>query len=134
MSKRPADKVLSREGEKVVLGGETFEVKPLVIKHARQFRGKIMEAIARAGQLENAGDINGIVDTITSFFDEDIIELVKMAIPEFANKKTEWIEENVTEAELQEVMGVAVQVNFPWISKMASLGKMGTIMNKAKQK
>ncbi len=131
--KRTAGQILSQEPETVELGGETFEAKPLVIKKARKFRKAIMQTIAKAGALESAGNMESLVGAIEEFFDKELIDLCKLALPEFSSKSEEWIENNVTEAELQNALVVAITVNFPWLKKMAELGSLGQVMNKAKQ-
>jgi len=133
--KRNTAQILSQEPQKVILGGEEFAVKPLVIKKARKFRKALLQTIASAGgiDLESSEGVQGLTQTLEHFFDEQLIDLCKLAIPEFENKQHEWIEDNVAEAELQEALVVAVTVNFPWLKKMVELGSLGQVMNQAQK-
>ena len=129
---RTKSKVLAKEPESIVIGGEEFSVHPLVIKECRRFRNEILEIVKRAGVAEGIGDLSGLLDLVQNFFDDDLVNLVKLAIPELENRKKEWLEENATEAELQDALGVAVAVNFPWLKKMLEMGQLGAILTKAK--
>lgn len=130
MTSRTTDQKLAQEPEMVTLGDEVFHVKPLVISKARKFRKTIVDKIAKAGTMENGGDLAGLTSLVMTFFDKDLIELVGMAVPEFANKDKKWIEDNVTEADLQSALGVAVSINFPWLKKMVEFGSLGRLVNR----
>ena len=131
MAERNKTKALGREPEMITLGNEEFPVRPLVIARAREFRTAIFDTI-RKGFEAGTGDIAGLVNLVGDFLDKDLSRLVTMAIPELDTRKPEWIEENVTEAELQEALAVAVGVNYPWLKKMVELGNFGAIMAAAK--
>lgn len=128
--KRTADHIMAQEPVIISLGGESFKIKPLVIKNARKFRKQVLELIGKAGEFEQSGNLTEVIQVIQHFFDEDLIYLVGLAIPEFASKDLTWIEENVTEAELQSALGEIFSVNFPWIRQATTLASIGSMMQK----
>lgn len=130
MGDRTTEQKLAQEPGIVTIGDEVYHVKPLVISKARKFRKTIVDKIAKAGTLETGGDLAGLTSLVMSFFDKDLIELVGMAVPEIASKDTKWIEDNVTEADLQNALGVAVSINFPWLKKMVEFGSLGRLVGK----
>lgn len=135
---RPPAKVVAQEPEWVSVGGESLPVRPLVIRRAREFRQEIARLLHQAQDIweaEKTGSIQPVIDGVQTFFDVTLIDLVKIAIPELRSKPLEWIEESCTEAEFQHALGVALQVNFPWLKKMMDLGQLaqiGTMMTTTK--
>jgi len=122
MSERSADDVLSRKGTTISLGGEKFEVRPLVIKKHRKFMNRLLEEVRSLMVTDmSVNNMEAILGVVQGFMDSTLIELVGLGIPEFASKSQDWIEDNCTMAELQEALGVIIKVNFPWLTNFQSL-------------
>lgn len=133
--KRTKAQQLAREPEHVLLGGEDFPVRPLVIKQARAFRRAITEALEPILALDPQAPlgVKKIFRLVDKIFDTELVKIVTLAIPELGNRKTEWIEEHVTGTELQQALWVALQVNFPFVrggSMLATLAQFGAMTAK----
>jgi len=124
---------LAKEPAVFDLNGEEITIQPLVIKDARHFRNELKEIIHRATDLVEEENWNLLIDLVNDLLSENLVELVQLASPELKEKGTEWIESNVTEAQLQTLFIEAVHINYPWLKKMIQIGEMGVLYNQVQQ-
>jgi len=126
-------KKLAKEPEVFDLGGEKITIEPLVIKDARHFRNELKKIIHEATDLLEEENWNLLIDLVNDLLSDNLVELVQLASPELRNNGKEWIESNLTEAQLQTLFIEAVHINYPWLKKMMQLGELGVLYNQAQQ-
>jgi len=112
---RTSDQKMTREGVPVSIGGQVFEIKPLVRKQARAFRRKWAEMTGNFIGLQDV-QVESPAEAIAAAFDkldsaEPLqLETIALAIPELVGKE-DWIDDNATNEELAEAMVLALHMN-----------------------
>ena len=112
---RTPDQKMTREGVPVSIGGQEFEIRPLVRKQARAFRKKWAEMAGNFIGLQDV-QVGSPAEAIATAFDkldsaEPLqLETIVLAIPELVGKE-DWIDENATNEELAEAMLLALHMN-----------------------
>ena len=114
---RTPDQKMIRAGVPVSIGGQIFEIKPLVRKQARAFRQKWSEMATKFLQLgtgltDKASPINSVVALLDNLGEAEPLQLNALitAIPELTGKE-DWIDDNATNEELAEAMVLALHMN-----------------------
>lgn len=102
---RTPDQRMAREGVPVSIGGEVFEIRPLVRKHARELRETVRKWIADidAAQTDSAADAMAVLDLT----DDGYAAAVTLAIPELSGRG-DWLDDNATSEELSEAFQLAM--------------------------
>lgn len=128
----------------VQFGGETFWLRPLSIKKCRAFKNRLVGVVRQAvlfmgaamddpapggtafSELPVAEQVGQMLSLVETFFDDELVELGKLALPEVAAKGDEWIEDNVTAGELQLVLAEAIKINFPMLAGLTQTLRLGS--------
>jgi len=133
MTERSDVKKLARQPAVFELNGEEITIEPLVIKDARIFRNELKKVVNQAMDLVEEENWPSLLDLVNDLLSENLIDLVQLASPELREKGTEWLENNITEAQLQDLFIEAVQINYPWLKKMVQLGELGRVYNQTQK-
>ena len=126
MVRTEEDKIL-RAGMVVILGGKEYEIKPLVIRDAREWRKKLAGMMSKLPQY-----IQVTTDDVEGF--ESAINIMMVGMPDeiadlfFAYAKDlnrEEIESNATEVELSKAFEAVLDIALPLLGSLAkAMGKL----------
>ena len=126
MVRTEEDKIL-RAGMMVILGGKEYEIKPLVIRDAREWRKKLAGMMSKLPQY-----IQVTTDDVEGF--ESAINIMMVGMPDeiadlfFAYAKDlnrEEIESNATEVELSKAFEAVLDIALPLLGSLAkAMGKL----------
>ena len=119
--KRTEEAILAHDGFEVILGGKKYEIAPLVIREAREWRKAYAEASAGmfglvAGTLEKAEDFQPIYkDMLTKMPDQTIDLFFQYA----KDLDREEIEGTANEHEIADAFAVLVEFALPLSKSLA---------------
>jgi len=126
MERTEEDKIL-RVGVSVTLGGKEYEVRPLVIKDAREWRKKFASLVARLPSYaktttDNPTDFEGAVNAMLVSMPDEIADLFFSYAKDLDR---EAIEAEATEVELAKALEGVMTQAFPLLQSLAgALGKL----------
>ena len=115
MAERTEEDKLAQASLEVTLGGQVYEIKPLVIKDARPWRAKVSELMGSLSIHQNASSDNpeefkaGLNAALVSVPDEVINLFFEYA----RDLDREEIEAVATDAEITEAFNQIIEIAFP---------------------
>ncbi len=127
MERTEEDKIL-QSGIKVILGGQEYEIRPLVIRESREWRKKVVEALAGLPSYVNVTteDAEGFGKALGAM----LVDMPNQVIDLFfdyakeLNEEREEIEDKATDAEMAKAFEEVIKVAFPLASSL-----VGTVGN-----
>jgi len=111
----------------VVLGGQEYEIKPLVIKESRAWRAEVAKVIGLLPQMasfttDHPDEFQAGIAAILVGMPDQVVDLVFSYAPELNREE---IEEVATDAEIARAFEQISEVAFPLVRSM--VGTMGKI-------
>jgi len=112
---RTEEEKIVQAGIRVILGGEEYEVKPLVIRESREWRAKVIKLIAPIPEL-----VKVTTDTLEDF--EQVLTTMLVTMPDQVvdfffdyakDLNREEIESKATDKELADAFKEVIAVAFP---------------------
>jgi hypothetical protein len=128
---RTEEQKLAAAPLRLVLGGQTIEVRPLPIARSRRWREHVAGMLSRIEQLFREGnDAAAIVRWLLQESPEGVFEAVAYYL-ELAEAPVtrEWLEEHATDAECYEALLEMYRVSYPFATR--GLGALTTAASRA---
>lgn len=121
MPERTEEQIVFQEGIKVTLGGKEYEIKPLSLKKAREWRKKFGELMTEVSQGANVKPdetekVAVSINTLINILPDRIIDLFFEYAP-YLNK--EQIENEATEQEMSKAFSEVISIAFPLARNLA---------------
>ena len=115
MTERTEEEKIVQAGVKVILGGQEYEIPPLVIRESREWRKKVISLIAPLPQLvktttDTPEDFEGALTQLLVTMPDQVIDLFF----EYAKSlNREKIENVATDVEMRDAFAEVVKIAFP---------------------
>ncbi len=115
---RTEDQKLTQAGIKVILGGQEYEIRPLVIRESREWRAKVIKLIAPLPEyvkvtMDNTEDFEKVLSLILVTMPDQVVDLFF----EYARDlNREEIEGDATDVEMKEAFNEVIKIAFPLAS------------------
>jgi hypothetical protein len=122
--------ILARSGIPLVLGGQTYAVRPRSIKSNRQWKERVQKALEdKFGGLDAVADVSGLYGFLAQSGDI-LLDLVIAYDETDALPSREWIEDNASDHEVLEAFTVLLEQAFPFfeIGRRTLPGEMRTLI------
>ena len=117
---RTEEEKLTQSGIKVILGGQEYEVRPLVIRESREWRAKVIKLIAPLPEyakvtMDNTDDFEKVLTLMLVDMPDQVIDLFFDYAKDLDRKE---IEDKATDAEMREAFNEVVKIAFPLASAL----------------
>jgi len=126
MDRTEEDKIL-RAGIVVILGGKEYEIKPLVIRDAREWRKKLAGMMSKLPQYiqVTTDDVEGFMSAINIMMVGMPDEIADLFFAYAKDLNREEIESNATEVELSKAFEAVLDIALPLLGSLAkAMGKL----------
>lgn len=123
-AERTEEEKLTQAPLEVVLGGEVYEIRPLVIARARPWREKYAQAVAGlsaqiAARSDNPEEFKAGLDALLVSLPDTVIDLFFEYAVDLDRKKLETV---ATEAEVARAFAQIMKVAFPLAQSLVGIG------------
>ena len=112
---RTEEEIVAQAGIKVILGGKSYEVAPLVIRDSRTWRQKVIKLIAPLPSLVtiSTDDAEGFEEALTQLLVTMPDQVADLFFDYAKDLNQEDIESVATDAELRDAFAEVIKIAFP---------------------
>ena len=117
---RTEEQKLTQAGIKVILGGQEYEIRPLVIRDSREWRAKVIKLIAPLPEyvkvtMDNTEDFEKVLTSMLVTMPDQVLDLFFDYAKDLDREE---IENKATDAEMREAFNEVIKIAFPLASAL----------------
>ena len=117
---RTEEQKLTQAGIKVILEGQEYEIRPLVIRDSREWRAKVIKLIAPLPEyvkvtMDNTEDFEKVLTSMLVTMPDQVLDLFFDYAKDLDREE---IENKATDAEMREAFNEVIKIAFPLASAL----------------